>query len=309
MPERTALTRPEAELKIRQFLEEAPLLKPLRLELAQGQGIADWSYLVPKTIHLRCRSNACRNLDSTTWRYDAERWPARVFRCANCERAETEFWLKAEVTNREHVEHPARKAATSAVKSMGRASGPELHELKVLKVGQWPVWEPHLPARVIKALGNHASLFKKGVGCLREGLGIGAAAYFRRVVEDEVGAILGVIERTARLEQDQATLDALNEAKESFSASERLRIAATRVPASLKPGGVNPFATLYAAFSGPVHGGSEEEALETAQSLYETVIFLFERLQAQQEAAEEYMRTLRERQQATAAAKSTRDAG
>jgi hypothetical protein len=54
-----------------------------------------------------------------------------------------------------------------------------------LKVGEYPVFGPHLPPNVVELLGGDADYFLKGHRSEAQGLGIAAFAYYRRVVENQ----------------------------------------------------------------------------------------------------------------------------
>src|SRR5262245_14512595 len=53
----------------------------------------------------------------------------------------------------------------------------------VTKVGQYPPWSIEPPAVIKKALGRHLPDYRKGLVCESQGYGIGAFAYYRRIVE------------------------------------------------------------------------------------------------------------------------------
>jgi len=50
----------------------------------------------------------------------------------------------------------------------------------IYKIGQYPEWEIKIDKQIEKALGKHASNFKKGLVCESQAYGIGAFSYYRR---------------------------------------------------------------------------------------------------------------------------------
>jgi hypothetical protein len=56
---------------------------------------------------------------------------------------------------------------------------------QVQKLGEFPPFGPPTPSRVMKLVGEDRELFLKGRRAELHGLGIGAFAYYRRVVEEQ----------------------------------------------------------------------------------------------------------------------------
>ncbi|NNC01878.1 hypothetical protein HJC10_03290 [Corallococcus exiguus] len=267
----------QAQNLFREFLETYPLFRPLKINLepASIKIEQDERDLLPNTIHLHCTNERCSLLEHTTWTRYRGASELVLYTCANCGKSEARYWYKSKVTER--VKLPSTEGSTIAIKAM-----------EFSKIGQWPTWAPKIPNRLLKNLGPSAILFRRGVSCLQEGLGIGASAYFRRVIEEEVKSLLDLSERAAILDEDNAALDNIRLARESQVASERLKIAVQKVPRSLRPGNTNPLAVLYGALSGAVHQEPEDVALATASRLLKTFIFLFEELKERMDAAEAY---------------------
>lgn len=114
---------------------------------------------------------------------------------------------------------------------------------------------------------------------MAEGFGLGAVAYFRRVIEDRAGDILDRLRRVAELEGDAEAVAKIDAAKESHSVSDRLKLAVDAVPKALRPAGMNPLGILYGAFSEELHASeSDEAALETAQQLQAALDVLVRKL-------------------------------
>lgn len=289
-----------ASASFRNFLESEPLLKPVELDLSWP--IKNTDELWPSRLQLPCP--VCSTEETTTWMRAWTGVQRPTFTCALCNKNSISFWIEIEITARENVADEDSVTLVHGKPELTKGySG--IKRCKLIKVGQWPAWSPRISNRLLKNLGSNARLFKRGIACLQEGLGLGAAAYFRRVIEEEVNALLDLVERAAKLDGDQAALDNLADARRSQAAADRLQIAVQKVPLSLRPGNSNPLAVLYGALSGAVHQESEEQALNTAKGLMKTFLFLFEELKERMTAAEAYATELQQARDRTAAAKSS----
>jgi len=60
----------------------------------------------------------------------------------------------------------------------------------VQKIGQSPPWSINLDKALQRRLGEYQDLFRKGLVCESQGYGIGAYAYYRRVIEDMIDELL-----------------------------------------------------------------------------------------------------------------------
>jgi len=148
-----------------------------------------------------------------------------------------------------------------------------------LKIGECPLFGPHLPARVTELLGNDADYFLKGHRAESQGLGIAAFAYYRRVVENQrthifdeiisaaehVGAEAAMIERPKYLRDHWRFQQSIDELKGSL-------------PQILLIEGQNPLELLHPVLSDSIHDRSDEEALEIAAEIRLVLINLAERI-------------------------------
>jgi hypothetical protein len=53
----------------------------------------------------------------------------------------------------------------------------------IIKTGQFPAWSVLVEKNLSTILGEHEDIYRKGLICEGQGYGIGAYAYYRRVVE------------------------------------------------------------------------------------------------------------------------------
>lgn len=184
------------------------------------------------------------------------------YTCVSCERKDTAFWCAF-----------ARDGGTCCVR----------------KQGQSPAWSIEPATAIAKALPPDViEFYRKGLICTSHNFGLGAVGYFRRVVEQVTGHLLDLVEENAKVQGEQATLSAIAEARTAFSATDRLKHAATLLPATLRPGGANPLAKLYDSYSEGIHSLADEECLEVARDVQAGIDYLIPMLHEQLTAARAY---------------------
>lgn len=155
----------------------------------------------------------------------------------------------------------------------------------VRKVGQFPEWTERLDPSDSAALGTYEPLYRRGLACENESFGIGAHAYYRRIVEDLVRAMLA--ERRGQLEGEALqTFDAQVAVLErDWSGARAIDLVKDMLPEEARPGGVNPLGLLYEAFSGGLHTTNDEDAATECEQLRPILIGLFRQLQRTRESA------------------------
>lgn len=135
----------------------------------------------------------------------------------------------------------------------------------VTKYGEIPGFGAPVPNRVLRMFGRDSALFLKGRQCENQGLGVGAFAYYRRVVEnhknDLIDEIMKACEVIAGTEQLVIELRA---AKAAFSFSDSIDMVKAALPASLMIDGRNPLTALHRALSEGLHNESDEDCLKSA---------------------------------------------
>ena len=117
-------------------------------------------------------------------------------------------------------------------------------------------------------VGPDRDLFLKGRSAENRGLGIGAFAYYRRVVEEQKGRILDEMIRVAeRTGAPAEMIQTLGKAKEETQFARALEVVKDGIPATLLIDGHNPLRLLHRALSAGVHELTDEECLELASSV------------------------------------------
>lgn len=149
----------------------------------------------------------------------------------------------------------------------------------VVKLAEWPTFSFTVPAKVDTLFGFNRDLFFKGNDCERQGLGVGASAYYRRIVELQKNLLLDEIIKVA--ERTNAPPDAiktLRDAKNEQQFKKAVTMVKDAVPESLFIKGHNPLTLLHNALSQNIHNASDEECLALAQAIRTMLFALAERL-------------------------------
>jgi hypothetical protein len=163
-----------------------------------------------------------------------------------------------------------------------------------IKVGQWPPLEIEPSKELSKSLGpEDSNLYKKGLINYQFGHGIAAVAYFRRVLENKVNALLALIVEAARNENmDHERLQEIETVKDSHRVEDKIDVATKILPAHLKPGGHNPLDKLYAPLSAGLHGESDDACLRIFSDARFVFEYLFKNLTESNEEARKYVQRL-----------------
>jgi hypothetical protein len=229
----------------------------------------------------------CRTCDATpTWQrsnlYNQPHgygYGAR-YSCTHCQREELFVWFSI-AHQRENP--PSLDASPNIVRTYFR------------KLGQWPAQRTEPDSALAKSLPESLlELFKKGLTSVAHGFGIGALAYFRRVVEDGTTELLDLFADKAAAEGDKKAETEIRQAKEATRMEDRLKVAADALPVSLRPGGVNPLRVLYGHYSRGLHAVSDGDCLAIARNLEFAMTYIFKNWKQQMEDAESFKQTLQE---------------
>ncbi len=143
-----------------------------------------------------------------------------------------------------------------------------------MKAGQYPPLDLSIDRRLVNILGEHEATFRKGFVCEAQGYGIGAYAYYRRIVELIIDDLLGTIEVLIAGSEKQRYEGALKEVKTTRQTDEKIRLVKDLLPATLRPDGHNPLGVLHKALSQGIHDMSEDECLNEATSIRTVLVYL-----------------------------------
>lgn len=162
-------------------------------------------------------------------------------------------------------------------------SGTEKDGYTLTKYGQLPPPERNPTKALAAALGqDYADFWRSGMTLRNNGYGIGAVAYFRRIVE---GMTNDLLERLAvAMEtgndppEEVAKIRTLKEAKVSFD--KKMESAAKMIPGHLRPGNANPVQTIFDVVSESLHNHTDAESCDLVDALADAMTLLLAKLNA-----------------------------
>jgi hypothetical protein len=255
---------PVPSKSFREFLESTP---PEVSEYVSGlfqgpllpSGSRRWSVSSPDLL-LHCSSDECNgfrlfNRASSTVEVNRGNWTCGffVYKCKNCGQG--------------------TKTYTLMVLFDGREEG------QVYKFGELPVYGPPIPARVITLIGPDRDHFLLGRRAENHGLGIGAFAYYRRVVENQKGRIIKEIAKVAKkLGAAPEILQGFEKAATETQFKTAIDDIKAGLPSVLMIEGHNPLTLLHTALSEGLHEEDDKSCLELAQSIRTVLTELAERM-------------------------------
>ena len=137
----------------------------------------------------------------------------------------------------------------------------------IQKVGQDPPYEISLNKTLEKYLTEEdQSNYKKALMNLSVSYGIGAFAYLRRVIENEIKRIIKDISEL-EFEGVEYVRKAFSDYQSDFQMTKLIEVVNIHLPLTLRELGDNPIKLLYEQLSGGIHEFSEEECIEKANSI------------------------------------------
>lgn len=92
----------------------------------------------------------------------------------------------------------------------------------VTKVGQFPPWDIVPDPALDRLAGDYAPILRRGLICESQGYGIGAFAYYRRIVEHVIGTLLDDIGALIPPEEAATYGRALAAAKDTIAAKDKI---------------------------------------------------------------------------------------
>ena len=233
--------------------------------------------------------------------------PAIHMFCANCSTERTFVNLGSQSRHGGHYNFydslPApfdvelARYLCAACKSFGRLFVLETGETDgksfIRKIGQKPDWEVILEDRVVQSLGTREALFRRGIDCESSGYGVGAYAYYRRVVEDIIDELLDLIQPLIEREGQAKYAEALKNTKAAIVAQDKIVLLKDLLPPSLCRGGFNPLSIIYSALSEGIHARTDEECLDLAGAVRESLVFLIDELKRSDESQRRFTEGMR----------------
>lgn len=148
------------------------------------------------------------------------------------------------------------------------------------KFGEFPPFGPHIPSKLLKMVSDDKETLLKGSRCENQGLGIGAFAYYRRVIVNQKNKIIDEVIKVARkIKVDPSMIKTLEDAKKIGEFSKSMEMVKDAMPRTLLIDEChNPLTLLHNALSSRLHADTDEECLELAHSIRLVLTELAERM-------------------------------
>jgi hypothetical protein len=150
---------------------------------------------------------------------------------------------------------------------------------EVMKLGEYPPFGAPVADRIKKLLGDRdLELYRKGMRCIAQGLGVGAASYFRRIVDNQWKLLVREI-RDAAAKLGQTDLSVFDQALQETQFSAAVDLLKDSIPPKLLIlDDQNPLTLLYKPLSVQLHDLSDDECLQEADDIRIVLTTLLENL-------------------------------
>lgn len=142
--------------------------------------------------------------------------------------------------------------------------------LTAMKLGEHPPFGSHLAKRLQDMLSkDDLELYRRGLRTEREGHGIGAAAYYRRVVENQWTTLVKKLRNAAeKLGTPKEKLNVFDDALAQPQFSTAVELLRDAIPPKLLIlDGKNPLTLLYRPLSVQLHDLGDEQCLQQAADI------------------------------------------
>jgi hypothetical protein len=131
-----------------------------------------------------------------------------------------------------------------------------------VKIGEFPSFKPRIPTRLRTLLGGDFDLFRQGRLAESVGLGVGAVAYYRRMVEQQKNRWLQSVRDVAEREGTAEILPLIDQAIHETQFTKAMSLISGAFPESLRIRNENPAALLHAVLSEGIHDTDDAECLK-----------------------------------------------
>ena len=161
--------------------------------------------------------------------------------------------------------------------------------IQLQKYGELPKKQLERNPVLQRFLKGDLENYEKAVVCLSHEYGVAAFAYFRRIVENNIGKLLDLVQEDAQSSSANTEVNsALVELKKNSPMSKKIEIANHALPEHLNPDGLNPLGRLYQVLSEAVHNFSEEECLNKAKITSECLAYLVSELASRKKHRDQF---------------------
>lgn len=152
-------------------------------------------------------------------------------------------------------------------------------DVEVMKLGEYPPFSAPISSRIQKLLSpTDLEFYRQGVRAEGQGFGIGAATYFRRVVEKQWKLLVNKIRQAAE-KLGEHDLSIYDRALQETQFSKAVDMLKDQIPEKLLIlQGENPLTLLYQPLSKQLHGLTDEECLQQAADIRKVLTALLENI-------------------------------
>lgn len=164
-----------------------------------------------------------------------------------------------------------------------------------VKIGQYPELEERVPESLERALDAQDQKFYKNALRMRNfNLGLAAAAYMRRVVENRMNDMLDILHEAAIAHNaSPELLKRFKEVKAEKRFDIKVEYAGELLPTYLRPPGKpNPMKVLHELTSDGLHAKSDEECVDIFDACRKTFEFVFGKLRIESEDAKSFLQQI-----------------
>lgn len=162
----------------------------------------------------------------------------------------------------------------------------------LIKAGQYPEIDISIDKAIEKALGENRPLFRKGLICEAQGYGIGAYAYYRRIVELMIDELINDIYELIDASEKEEYREVLEKTKSTQHTSEKINLVKEFLPSSLRPGNRNPLGVLYGILSEGIHNKSDDECINIAKEVKFTLEYLIKQVTISKQEKKEFTESM-----------------
>lgn len=231
----------------KQFLEAGPIAE--RIEVTEIRRVNFDVKIPTPIIQLHCSSDLCgerryfdgRALHASSWSLNAWQVVTLAYTCRNCGQFEKIFSIHAFV-------HTTSTSGTLA------------------KIGELPPAGDPLSTKLITLVGADKDYLLKAYRSELAGHGIGAFAYYRRIIESQRARLFEQIVKAAKkLPHAESFVKDIEQAARETQFTKSIEKIKAAIPDSLLIGGHNPLKVLHDVLSDGIHQLSDAECLSRSE--------------------------------------------
>jgi hypothetical protein len=231
-------------MKMKEFFETVPPYKEVEIEDIYIYNSRNELIFNKPNIYIFCEEcGGERNFyTNSSFLFPVNKIEVYDYTCANCNKSKKYFSVIIEIIQDKKKE-----------------------KMKLKKIGEFPVFGPPTPPKLISLIGPDKDNFLKGRRCEFQSLGIGSYAYYRRVVESQKDRIIDqIIKICEQDDKNSELIKQLESAKSETRFSKAVDIIKKNLPTSLLIEGHNPLKLLHTALSKGIHDMTDDECLNKA---------------------------------------------